>query len=168
MNPKIFPNGNKVPSVISEVVNETGIDAMSPGETTWTVPWSLEVDEFGEISLNAGDNVRNGRPGGTANMKVICDFDGIYVDATALSHEDVEQYFAHQPDRVVVGRNSATKKPVSGVLYPNLTETRGMNPRAVKDFNMQQRATREQFSDYFRETYGRDYSFAEDEYTGYR
>lgn len=169
MDPKIFPNGNQVPALINEVVHETGLETMEPGETTWTVPWTLEVDEFGSISINAGDNVRGQSPGGTAKMKVISDFDGIFIDATALSREDVERYFSHQPGRTIIGGgNSEAKKLVSGVIYPYLKETDGLDPRAVKEFNDQQRAVRQQFGEYFKETYKLDYSFAEDEYTGYR
>lgn len=168
MDPKIFKDGNHVPTAISELVDQTGLEAMSPGETTWTVPWTLDVDEFGEISINAGSDVRNHEPGGTANLKIISDFDGIYIDATALSRQDVDRYFSHQPGKVIIGGNSDDKKPVRGVLYPYLTETDGIDPETVKTFNKEQRELRRQFGDYFKETYSHEYGFASDEYTGYR
>jgi len=161
MQPNIFPEHNQLPNTIAEMTQETGLNALSPGETAWTVPWALKVNENGAISINTGMSAHDKR-GGTVKMKVISDFDGLVIDASAFNRDDVEDTFKANDKAVVIGADTSDQKEVIGVIYPFIKDSRGIDPRTVKAFNDEQRAARERFRDYYKETFGKDYIFADD------
>lgn len=135
---------------------------MSPGETTWTVPWMIDVDEDNRVHLSAHNLKRNHKPGGTVSLKVIKDEGGVYLDATALSQEEVSETF--EPKEVV----REGDMEVLGVLYPIISDSRGLNTVEVAAFNEQQEQIHREFAEYMTNTFGADYQFAWQEYPGYR
>ena len=57
-----------MPKLPQEFIEKT-ISTMFPGETLYTVPWALVVDEDGEIWLR-GEFAVSEEPGGTVQMQV--------------------------------------------------------------------------------------------------
>lgn len=117
MDDKIFPNHNQLPPLVHDIVRETGLEAMAPGETTWSVPWMLEATEDGEVVLKGSMIERGKTPGGTVTLKLVSDFDGVYVDATALSQEDLQSYLKPGSKGATMG-DDGDRTRVGGVLYP--------------------------------------------------
>ena len=168
---RIFQSGNSLPPVIHDLVNERGFDSLEPGEETWVTPWSVDVNSNSEIQLRKSVVEREHKPGGTVSLKLVADFDGIYLDATALLVEDIVRNFKPVEENFsegIVGGSEDDFVPVLGVLYPRLEDLSGMEPGTADAFNREQQEARTQFADYFRDTYHRRYIFAEEEYPGYR
>jgi len=166
MDNEVFPTRNKLPDLITDIVKEHSMEALTPGEETWCVPWAIQVDEDGTVSINTDMGDRDQKPGGTVELKVIRDFDGIVVDATGLSRESIERFLKPRrtgPGSGIVGDDASKYSPVIGILYPKLTDNTGLNPKDVEQFNADQRKTHKRFSDYYKRTYNRDYVFASDE-----
>lgn len=160
MDGQIFPERNQLPELIQDMVKETGLDAMAPGETTWSVPWMLCVSEEGQVFLNPSGVDRDKTPGGTVTLKLIKDFDGVYVDATALDHKAVLDRLKPGGGGSTVG-DKGERVAVGGVLYPLIERTNGLEPKAVSKFNTEQQRLRKKFADYYKQTYGMNYVFAE-------
>jgi hypothetical protein len=163
MDDKVFPNHNQVPSFIRDIAKDRGVEGLTPGETAWLVPWAVKVGEVGIVQVDIVME-RSDAPGGTLKLKVISDFDGLFIDASALSREDIQRYFS--PRNInggIIGESEASYKPVGGVIYPLIKDGKGLNPIDVRKFNDEQEATRKKFADHFKSMYGREYVFADDE-----
>jgi len=163
MDDNIFPDHNQVPPFIRDIAKDRGVEGLTPGEAAWLVPWSVKVEEDGTVQVDTVME-RSDVPGGTVKLKVISDFDGLFIDASALSREEIQRHF--NPRRIsggYVGESEASYRPVNGVIYPPIIDGTGLNPVEVRQFNDGQLAIRKKFAEYFMSTYGREYIFADDE-----
>lgn len=62
------------------LIESNTIANMQPGDSGWTVPWAMAVDQDADCYLN-GDYTLRDRPGGTSEMRVTRTRDGYIVDA---------------------------------------------------------------------------------------
>ena len=84
-----MPSQNHLPAALNEVVNgPSELARMDPGESTWTIPWSMQ-NVGGEIKISEKPIERGRGMGGTSTLKVFKDFEGIVLDATALPLDDL-------------------------------------------------------------------------------
>lgn len=167
---KNFRPGNSLPPLIHNLIKEAGFESMEPGEETWTVPWSVTVNGEGRVFLRKPAISRDSKAGGTASLKIVADFEGVYLDATALSREDLAELRFKEGDlsEGIVGGSEDDFVSVLGVLYPLIEKHPGMEPGEVETYNREQEELRRQFAERFESIYHRPYTFAEDEYPGYR
>jgi len=164
MDNKVFPDKNNLPNVLVEMIKDKAISALSPGESTWVVPWALSARD-GVVSISQSMGDRDQKPGGTLKLKVVKDFDGLFIDASALTLQEVEECF---------DPNKADKSPLSGgeqydnifvigVIYPIISDTSGIDPSEAAAFNLGQKESRSSLSVYFKQTYDMDYIFADNQ-----
>jgi hypothetical protein len=143
---------------------------MVPGEITWTESYNLASDEERAIFINSDPRRfrRNEGPGEYrfgANVKVVKDFKGVYLDLTALASDDLalalgrSRHLEEEIDDEDEGRYTA----VVGVLFPELGEEVGLDPDRLRAFNQEQAEKRQQFADYYQAMYGETYNFAVNE-----
>lgn len=168
MDRDIFGDGRLIPPFIEEITEGANIRTMLPGEVTWTASHTLYLDEEEAILIDSGNNWvrRNETPTRGSNIKIIKDFDGMYLDLTGLSLEDIEVSLNSARHRHWSDEDDSEEEryvPVRGILFPDITETEGLEPAKAQVFNQEQARIRQKFADYYEKTYGSAYLFARDE-----
>ncbi|GEM_PF-4515058 len=174
MDKDVFGAGRQIPPLIETITSAHCLEEMTPGETTWTDIHILKRDEEQRIFIDTRYSQlrRHETPNSRfATIKVIKDFDGVYLDLTALSREDIERGLdtAHITDEDM-SLDDEQYTQVDGVLYPDIAETSGLDPADVQAFNQEQARIRQKFADYYERTYRETYVFAGEELpsTGFR
>lgn len=150
-----------VPELISRAIEQRKIASMDPGEYTSAVLWMVGVDEKGNIRINTSCNREEDR-GGTSRLSIIRDFQGFYIDATAVGIYDLLDVLQHNPEKQqsVPGIDTDDNLDLIGVIYPHIESLIGSTQQELAAFNGVQSEYRIRFAKYYRSTYGRDYHFA--------
>jgi hypothetical protein len=157
---------NHLPGIIDRIVSAHGIEAMEPGEATWAAPLALSVAQDGTVSLNGALVDRETPPEEGVNVKIVKDFSGIFVDATALGRKEIAQLVKTRRKPDVVGRNLSSLVDVTGVFYSPIHEMNGLDPDEVQAFNAEQAEERRLFKEYMEACYRKPFKFAAEEAVG--
>lgn len=159
----MLPKQSRIPNALSEALsNKRGLEAMVPGESTWTVPWAL-TNDAGHLHLRPGMIDRSKTPGGKITLKVFKDFEGIVVDATAVPEKDLEDYLTRESsETVILGGSKEEPRLVDLILLPPFSET-GNDPATIRAINAEQTALIRQFQDHHQAAYGQPYVLAAQE-----
>jgi hypothetical protein len=165
MDKDVFGEEPVLPSIIEDLVGTNYLKELSPGAALWIPGYAVGRDEAGDVAIITSHRgfYHNETPGGLCGLKAIRDFDGWYLDMTALTREEVERILGQL--RVSASESDRDEDiPVNGILYPRIVEMAGVDPEAAAKFNQDQAAVRKRFAAYYRRRYGHDYVFAEEEY----
>ncbi len=153
----------KLPTtLLSPAIHELGkgrtdLEEMTPGEHTWIWPFAID-NVNGTIVIDEGKVEKGKNRTQVASVKVFKDHQGIVLDVTALSPEEVRNTFIDGPASDILYPDGYAE--VSLVLFPRFGEEAGLSPEALREYNEAQTEVIEQFKEYHLDTYGTPYTLA--------
>ena len=154
-----FKTTHNLPPALDELVNNgSDLSKMMPGEYTWAA-FVLIANFDEDIYVRERYIYRGMTPNAQVKLKILKDFNGIVLDATALTLPEIKSQFIVLDTADMAVRNYRLEEFTRAhhVLFPFLDRSSMLVPSAIEAYNNEQEQAHIEFGQYHFETYNQCY-----------